>query len=443
MAKNQHITPVHGKQKLKWHTETRLVSELIPNDKNPRVISPKQIEDLKKSLMKFNVVEIPVIDLDNKVLAGHQRLMVMKMLGRENEMIEVRVPNRKLTSKECDQYLLTSNRVHGDWDWDKLSQNFDIDLLLDIGFDENDLSNIWDNNLETEDDNFNVEKELEEIKKTDIKPGDLFTLGRHRLLCADSTSKEAVQILIGKEKVDMIYSDPIYNIDIDYNKGIGGKRNYGGNVDDNKSEDDYREFLRKTLSNGLIVCKKDAHVFYYCDQKYIGMLQTLYKELGVNNKRVCLWIKNGINPTPQIAFNKCFESVIYGTVGNPYLSPIKNLSEMLNKEIETGNRTIDDILDMLDIWLVKRLPGQEYTHSTEKPITLHEKPLRRCTKVNDVVLDLFLGSGSTLIGCEQLKRRCYGVEINPIFCQLAINRFERLTGTKVKLITNTKSICKK
>ena len=103
-------------KKLSWVTETRKISELVPNVKNPRTISPKQIEDLKKSLKKFNVVEIPVIDTQNNVIAGHQRLMVLKLLGRENETIEVRVPNRKLTQSEYDQYLLVSNRVHGDWD---------------------------------------------------------------------------------------------------------------------------------------------------------------------------------------------------------------------------------------------------------------------------------------------------------------------------------------
>ena len=108
------------------------------------------------------------------------------------------------------------------------------------------------------------------------------------------------------------------------------------------------------------------------------------------------------------------------------------MNEILNKEIENGNRTIDDILDMIDIWLVKRLPATQYEHPTEKSPTLHEKALRRCTKVNDVVLDLFSGSGSTLIACEQLRRRCFTVEINPIFCQLTINRFEKYANKKAK-----------
>ena len=112
----------------------------------------------------------------------------------------------------------------------------------------------------------------------------------------------------------------------------------------------------------------------------------------------------------------------------------KEANEILNKEIGTGNRTADDIMDIFDIWLAKRLPGQDYEHPTSKPPTLHEKPLRRCSKINDIVLDLFGGSGSTMIACEQLKRRAYMVEIEPIFCQLIINRFEKLTGIKAELI---------
>jgi DNA modification methylase len=131
---------------------------------------------------------------------------------------------------------------------------------------------------------------------------------------------------------------------------------------------------------------------------------------------------------------------VYGTVGSPYLSKsLQNLNEVMNKEIGTGNRLIDDILDELDIWLVKRLACNEYEHSTSKPPTLHEKAIRRCTKPGDIILDLYGGSGSTLIAAEMLKRKAYLTEIEPKFCQLIINRYEKLTGQKAKLISNTKS----
>jgi len=238
---------------------------------------------------------------------------------------------------------------------------------------------------------------------------------------------------LGGKKAQAIYTDPPYNIALDYDKGIGGKGRYGGKVDDSKTDDEFRDFLRKALTNGLAVCDKDAHVFTYCDQRYIWLLQTLYTELGIKPKRVCLWIKNGGSPTPQVAFNKQFEPCVYGTIGSPYLSDkALNLSEILNKEVGTGNRTIEDILDMIDIWLVKRLSGTEYQHPTEKPPTLHEKALRRCTRPGDLALDLFGGSGSLLIACEQLKRSAYLIEREPIFVDLIIRRYEKLTNQKAK-----------
>jgi DNA modification methylase len=420
---------------LVWKTEKRKVTDLVPNSQNPRSMSPEQVENLKKSLKKFNLVEIPVIDQDNKVIAGHQRLMVLKLLGRVQEQIEVRVPNRKLTKKEYDQYLLTSNRVHGDWNWDLL-KDFDIDLLLDVGFDDMDLSHVWDDSLETEDDNFDVEKELAKIKKPITKTGDVYQLGIHRLICGDSTKLDDVKKVVGEVAIDMIYSDPIYNIGLDYSKGVSTAGKYGGKTNDKKTSVDYRAFLKSTMENGLMVAKPDVHVFYWCDENYIGLVQSLYGELGIVNRRVCLWVKNNFNMTPGIAFNKAYEPNVYGTRGKPYLAPkIQNLNELMNKEIGNGNRVADDIMDLFSIWLAKRLPGQEYEHPTQKPPTLHEKALRRCTKIGDAILDLFGGSGSTLIACEQLKRRAFLVEIEPIFCDLIIRRYEALTKTKAKLIS--------
>jgi DNA modification methylase len=309
-----------------------------------------------------------------------------------------------------------------------------MDILLESGFDNNDLSDIWDSNMETEDDGFSEEEEIKKIDNIYVKSGDLFQLGNHRLICGNSTDSDIVKKLLNGEKTSFIYSDPPYNIGLDYDKGMSSKSKYGGKTDDNKSDSDYRNFIKKVVENGLTVSNQDLHIFFYCDQKYIGLIQSIYEELGISNQRVCLWVKNGFNVTPQVAFSKCYEPCIYGIKGKPFLSDIHNLSELMNKEIGTGNRTIDDILDIIDIWLAKRLPGQEYEHPTQKPATLHEKSLRRCTKINDIVLDLFGGSGSTLIACEQLKRKAYLVEIEPKFVQLIINRYEKLTGKKSKKI---------
>lgn len=173
-------------QKLVWRTEKRRVNDLLPYEKNPRTMSDKQLSDLKKSLKKFGLVEIPAITIDGKIIAGHQRIRVLQLLGRGEEEIDVRIPNRKLSQKEYEQYLLTSNAVTGGWEFEKL-KSFDIDMLLDIGFGEDDLSQIWDDHLETEDDGFDVEKEIEKIKKPKTKLGDIYQLGKHRLICGDTT----------------------------------------------------------------------------------------------------------------------------------------------------------------------------------------------------------------------------------------------------------------
>ena len=420
-------------EELQWRTAQKRVNDLIPQDINPRVISDKQMSDLKKNLKKFNLVEIPAIDFNGKILAGHQRIAALKLLGREEELIDVRIPNRKLTKEESEGYLIASNALGGDWDFSKL-KSFDLDLLTDVGLDQIDLSHFWDKELEVNDENFNVEDEIKKIRKPKTKSGDLIYLGPHKLLCASSTDPKNLKKLFGNDKASMIYSDPPYNLKIDYAKGIGGKQNYGGNVNDNRSYEEYRKFIKDSLISALTITKSDCHIFYWSDQCLIGLIQELYRELNITNKRVCLWLKNSQNPTPMVSFNKCYEPAIYGVIGKPYITPsIQNLNEILNKELTTGNNLFEEIFDQLDIWLIKRLSGQKYEHATSKPPKLHEKAIRRCTKLGDIILDSFSGSGSTIIAGEQLKRKVYALELEPIFCDLTIKRYKKLTGKKVEV----------
>ena len=420
-------------EKLKWHTVSKRVNDLIPQDVNPRTISDKQMSDLQKNLKKFNLVEIPAIDLNGKILAGHQRIKALQLLGRGEELIDVRIPNRQLTKEESERYLIASNTLGGSWDFEKL-KSFDLDLLVDIGFDQIDLAHLWDEELEVKDENFDVEEELKKIKTPKTKLGDLIYLGPHKLLCGSSTDPKNLKRLFGDEKASMIYSDPPYNINLDYSKGIGGKKDYGGNVNDKRTYEEYKNFIKETLVTALSVTAANSHIFYWCDQTYIGLIQELYRELGIVNKRVCLWLKNSQNPTPKVAFNKCYEPVVYGVLGKPYITPnINNLNEVLNKEMTTGNNLFAEASDELDIWLVKRLSGQKYEHATSKPPKLHEKAIRRCSRPGDIILDSFSGSGSTIIASEQLKRKVYAIELEPIFCDLTIRRYEKLTGRKARV----------
>ncbi len=422
---------------LTWHTEERKVDALLPHKKTPRKISKEQADRLKRSLETYGLVEIPAIDLDGTILAGHQRIKVLQLLGQGNSTIDVRVPNRKLTDAEAEAYMIGSNSIHGEWDFDLL-KDFEMDLLVDLGFDQKELDDIWNKSLKEE---FDPEKELKKIKVAKTQPGDIIELGKHRLICGDSTKPETLERLFGDERADMIMSDPIYNISIDYNKGIGGKQAYGGTVDDSKSDVEYKQFLKASMEAGLAVTKPDAHVFYWSDETYIWLIQTLYRELGIQNKRVCLWLKNGQNPTPGVAFNKCYEPCTYGTRGKPKLvKGVNKLNEVLNAEMTTGNELIQQVTDFFTIWPEARLSSKEYEHSTMKPIALYEKAIRRCTKVSDIILDSFNGSGSNLMAAQKLGRRVFAVEIEPIFCDLTIKRFEAETGLKAKVIRHEKAL---
>lgn len=413
--------------KLNWSTVQKTVNNLIPQDVNPRVITDKQMSDLTRSLKKFNLVEVPAIDLDGKILAGHQRIKALQLLGRGGELIDVRVPNRKLTEKESKEYLIASNKLGGDWDFDLL-KSFDVETLSFAGFNDIELSEMLDEEKDVVDDNFNVEEELKKIKKPKTKLGDIIHLGNHKVICGDSTDPDVLKRLLGKEKVSMIYSDPIYNININYDGGVGGKKEYGGNVNDTRTFNEYKKFLKDSMECALAVSHKDTHVFYWCDQVYIGVVQDLYRSLGINNKRVCLWIKNSQNPVPKVAFNKAYEPVVYGTRGKPYLTEsVTSLNEVMNKEVSTGNQLFDDVND---IWMEKRLSSKDYEHATSKPPQLHEKAIKRCTKINDIILDSFLGSGSTILCAESLGRKVYGCELEPAFCDLISLRYFRLTGKK-------------
>ena len=292
------------KQKpLSWITEKRKVSDLITYEKNPRTLSEEQKEHLAESFRRFNYVELVAINTDGTIISGNQRIKILNYLGRSDEEIEVRLPNRSLSKKEFEEYLLRANKNSGSWDFSMLKE-FDTEFLLDIGFNNNDLTEIWDDVLELEDDDFNTVQAMEESKETNIKDGDFFLLGDHFLLCGDSTIPDVARKVVGEHKIDFSNTDIPYNINLDYSGGISKKKSYGGTIDDNLSEESYQQFIRLLLSNTLLVSKPDAHHLMWSDTSYTWMIQLLYKELGIEYKRTCLWIKNNANITPQIAFSK-------------------------------------------------------------------------------------------------------------------------------------------
>ncbi len=411
------------------------IGDLRPAPYNPRSWSDSAKEKLKDSIRKFGAVDPLIVNAAPKrkgiVIGGHFRLECMKELEFTNvPVVFVNIPDIK-REKELNIRL---NRNQGAWDFEKLKE-FDIGVLLDVGFDDGELSHIWDDALIVDDDTFKIEDELKKIKKPKSHLGDLYQLGSHRLIVGDSTDPKVVQRLMGPMKVSLIDTDPPYSIGLDYNGGIGGKRNYGGTTNDHMSEEEYTSFLRKLISNALSVANKDAHIIFWCDQNWIWLTQTLYRELGIKHQRVCWWLKDNFMVTPNVAFNKAGEAAVYGIIGRPYLAPnITNLHEIMDKEVGTGKRMLEDVADLFSIWLCKRTASAEMNHPTQKLPSLYEKALRRCTKPGDNILDLTGGSGSLLIAADCLKRRAFVVEKEPIFADLIIRRFEALTGIKAFLI---------
>lgn len=418
-------------KKLAWTTGVRNVEDLFPWQENPRKISQPALNKLKEKITQNGFHSVIVIDTDNTILSGNQRKTALTELGVST--VNVLIPNRKLTDKERHKIGIESNINDGEWDFDKL-KSFDLELLQFAGFDEKELVKFWDEEKDTKDDNFNVDKELKKIKTPQTKPGDLIIMGNHKLLCASSTDVNAVKKLFGSDKATAIYSDPPFNIGLSYDKGVGNKSNYGGSFDDNQSPKAYVDFIRQVMQSALAVSTKDIHVAFWCDEAWVWVFQTLYNELGVKNRRLNVWVKNNSSPIPTVAFNKCTEFCVYGTKGSPYLSNLlKNLNEIQNKNCTTGNQLLEDISN---IWATKRLPSNQMEHPTSKNPELHHKFIMRCTKPGDIIFDAFSGSASTMICAEQLDRKVYSLEIEPVFCDLAIRRYEKLTGKKVKVINN-------
>jgi DNA modification methylase len=416
-------------KKLSWNTEVREVKDLLPWAENPRKISRESLERLKDKIKQNGFHDVLVIDTDNTILSGNQRRVALTQLNVKE--VNVLVPNRNLTEKERQTIGIESNVSDGEWSFEKL-KSFNLDILQFAGFDEKELVKFWDEEKDTKDDKFDVSKELKKIKIPKSERGDLIIMGDHKLLCASSTDIYAVQQLFGEHKATAIYSDPPFNIGLSYDKGVGNKSSYGGSFDDNQSPEEYKEFIRKVLKSSLAVSTKDVHVAFWCDEAWVWVFQTLYMESGVKNRRLNIWVKNNSSPTPTVAFSKCTEFCVYGSKGSPYLSDLhKNLNEIQNKDLGNGNQLLNDITNL---WAIKRLPSNQMEHPTSKNPELHHKFIMRCTKPGDIIFDAFSGSASTMICAEQLGRKVYSLEIEPIFCDLAIKRYEKLTGRKAKVI---------
>lgn len=420
------------KQKLTWSVTARKVIDLTKNGYNPRKLSESERRDLEKSIKEFGAVVPIVLNIGSRtniIIGGEQRLKIYADLGIAE--VECMIPSRELTLEEEKELNLRLNKNTGSWN-EELLKEFDMDMLLDVGFGDEELQNLFDD-VDMAEDDFDLDKAIKETPIAKVKSGEIYELGKHRLLVGDSTDEDQVKKLMQDDLADIVWMDPPYNISWDY----GGK--YNGSYKDNKSEEEYYEFISKSMGTAKKFAKPDSHFFYWSDPNSIGLTQSLYDKYQIKKRRVCLWIKSNQNCTPKIAWNRLYEPCTYGTVNEPYLNPnFRNANEILNQEVTTGNQVLDELQDMIDLWLVKRDNTQSYLHPTQKPVTLNEKPFKRCSAPGHIIFSGFAGSGSDLIACEQLNRVWRGVEKDLVFATIIIDRWEKFTNLKAKKIYESK-----
>jgi len=400
------------KPKLKWHTEQRKIDALIPFEKNPRKITDQQKEDLRKSLEKFDLVEIPAIDTDNKIVAGHQRLGILKLLGKGGETIDVRMPNRKLTDEEFKEYNLRSNKNTGEWDYDLLG-DMGEGLLLDVGFDKDELDMIFKQDIS--EDSFNVFEEYEGIKKPKAKIGDLYLLGNHRLFCGDSTKEEDVDKLMKEEVADMVFTDPPYNMNYK-------SKEKGGIIGDNQTEKEFIEFSIKFIQR-MKESLRAGGTFYICSGygSYIPFVYAM-KVAELEFANPIIWVKNSLGMGMNDYRHK-HEMLIRAKKGKKKGQPILY-------GWKEGEHYFKDVRNEADVWEIKRRATNILVHPTQKPIELCSRAIRNSSKRDEIVLDLFGGSGSTLISAEKEGRTAYLMELDPKYIDIIINRWEAYTKEK-------------
>lgn len=379
------------------------ISDLKPYENNARTHDGNQIKQIAASIQEFGFTNPVLIDAENVIIAGHGRVLAAKSLDMENVPCLIL---DELTDRQKRAYIIADNKLALNAGWnDELlakelsrlkSEDFDLDL---IGFSDEELNDIvidfedGGEGSNTDDDNVPEVDESEAI----CKIGDLWQLGDHRLLCGDSTKKDDVDRLMDGEKADMIFTDPPYGVNyisrVDKNK----RKAWGSIKNDDLSGKELNDFLSSSINQDIM----------NIDSKYIWC----------NWQSVVDFIMAIGRPNNIIVWNK--ESI---GLGSGYRQ---------QHEFCLFYGKIDDNSES-NVWNLKRDSTSDYKHPTQKPVALCERAIKNSRPKK--ILDLFLGSGSTLIACEKTKRKCYGMELDPKYCDVIIKRWEEYTGKKaVKL----------
>jgi DNA modification methylase len=378
------------------------ISQVKNNPNNPRVIKDHDFYVLVNSIkttpgfMEFRPV---IIDYNNMVLCGNQRLRACIYLGHKEIWTDLFTQEKademnKEAQKEgrptktyleyCKAITIVDNTHAGTWDWDMLANEWEQTELEGWGLDGFPFE---DKTLKAEEDNFKVPDEI----KTDIVLGDLFEIGEHRLLCGDSTDSDQVAKLMNGEKADMVFTDPPY--------GYSYESNHQSKHEQLLNDDKILNFL----PNVFLYSKENIAIYVFCGWQTISEWINEVENNSFDLKNVIIWKKNNWSMGDlKGAYGGQYEVILFCHKGRI--------------ELKNGRGQ--------DIWEFDRVPPKE--HPTMKPIELIEKAINDTTNKNDLVLDLFLGSGSTMVASHQLKRKCYGMELDPKYCQVIIDRMRKL-----------------
>lgn len=415
---------------INWTIDKRRVSDLKNWDMNPRTITKVNFLQLKSKIMEQGFHAVLVVDADNTVLAGNQRLEVLREIGAEE--VNVLVPERKLTDMERAKVALSDNRHEGEDDWDLLA-NFDQGILRDIGFSSDDINRHFD--LSPEEDGFDAEKEYAAIQTPTARPGDLYQLGRHRIICGDSEKKEDWELLMAGEKAKLIFTDPPYNVDYKSPGGLSyDSEKFGGSggkiFNDNKTDAEALKFYTRVLENLYQYSVDEVTIYWWFANKNNWINHEAFDRAGWHMSQIIIWLKNSMVFSRGQDYHRCYEPCMVGwKTGKTHYSNRKytDFKDVMLMDFPTFQ-------DQLDVWFEKRDVTTQYLHPTQKPIRLAEKALRKHTAPGELVAEGFLGSGSTLMACEQMDRRCYGMELDPKYVDVEIKRWETFTKqTALKL----------
>ena len=394
------------------------VDKLIPYVNNARTHSKEQINKLRASIREFGFINPVIIDRDYNVIAGHGRI-----LASQEEGID-KVPCvfvDYLTDAQKKAYIIADNRMALDADWDEELLKIEIESLKDedfdlsfTGFDESELLDLFgdDSKGKVEDDNFDLSSALE--KASFVEKGDVWTIGKHRLMCGDATSKEDVQILMGDTKGNLILTDPPYGVSFKSSSGLTIEN-------DSMKNDEFYNFLLSAFKNMADHLEKGGSAYvFHADTEGLNFRKA-FVDSGFHLAGCCIWVKNSL-VLGRSDYQWQHEPVLYGFMQN-------------------GKHRWYSDRKQTTIWNFDK-PKKNSNHPTSKPLDLLSYPISNSTQENAVVIDTFGGSGSTLMACEKMNRICYTMELDEKYASVILRRYVEDTGDmdNVYVIRNGKKI---